>query len=173
MFLVVLRNCSVLLWFVWMLSFFAFLECSMFFSVSTPPKAKVNMDELVDTCFLRALHLCVRDSDLPMDCSKFYSGCMLPSRPAQRRGAPAAAVKVQSGEGRGGKARTQRDLCSAIGHILKAVRRRLERSARRRMPVGREAMRSIIPGRHERLRRTPSRSVQIEDARRLLAAIGG
>lgn len=50
-------------------------------SVSTPPKANVSMDELVDTCFLRALHLCVRDSDLPMDCSKFYSGCMLPSRP--------------------------------------------------------------------------------------------
>ena len=43
--------------------------------------AGASMDELVDSCFLRALHLRVKDADLPMDCGAFYSGCMLPCRP--------------------------------------------------------------------------------------------
>ncbi len=43
--------------------------------------APASMDELVDACFLRALHVAVKDSDLPLDISDFYSKYMLPSRP--------------------------------------------------------------------------------------------
>ena len=43
--------------------------------------AGVSMDELVDATFLRALHLKVKDDQLPMEASAFYSNCMLPSRP--------------------------------------------------------------------------------------------
>ena len=39
-------------------------------------------DRLIDACFMRALRERVADGDLPLDCSKFYSGCMLPCRPA-------------------------------------------------------------------------------------------
>ena len=41
-----------------------------------------SMEELIDACFMRALRERVADGDLPLDCSKFYSGCMLPCRPA-------------------------------------------------------------------------------------------
>lgn len=41
-----------------------------------------SMEELIDACFMRALRERLADVDLPLDCSKFYSGCMLPCRPA-------------------------------------------------------------------------------------------
>ena len=50
-------------------------------SASAPGEKTASMDELIDSAFLKALHVRVKDEDLPMDSSAFYSNCMLPSRP--------------------------------------------------------------------------------------------
>jgi hypothetical protein len=49
---------------------------------NVPVKPEVNMDELIEKSFFQAIKKRLKDKDLPILASTFYSKYLLPSRPA-------------------------------------------------------------------------------------------
>jgi hypothetical protein len=49
---------------------------------NVPAKPEVNMDELIEKSFFQAIKKRLKDKDLPILASTFYSKYLLPSRPA-------------------------------------------------------------------------------------------